>query len=222
MTAEEEKEYEDNLTPEEKEEFGKLGLEILHHVHINAIKNGDLKLSDEWDTVSRYFDNYRNNIRDDLYPFSVDYRPSVLKRARLFKREQEYEESILFYATWFEHWINGILMPGFYRNDFTQNDFKEIIRGTSLRIKYNHFPKLLGFPPINKRHISTVIDTCDLRNAYVHYKFPRVDETKDDDWHEALFIRVEKTVRYLNQYEKRVFFEGKSPMKIGIQEMLNK
>ncbi|MDF7802070.1 hypothetical protein P4C99_21540 [Pontiellaceae bacterium B1224] len=222
MTPEEEKEFEEKLTPEEKEEFGRLGLELLHYIHISAIRNGDLKLSDDWDTVSRYFDKYRDSLTGDQFPFTQDHQPSLLKRARTFKREFQNEESILFYATWFEHWINGIMLPGFYRNQFTQKDFKEFVRGTSLKIKYSYLPKLLGFPPINQRHISTVLETCDLRNAYVHYKFPRTDDSKDNDWYMALFNRIEKTIKYLKQYENKVFFDGHSPMKLGIKAILDK
>lgn len=142
----------------------------------------------------------------------TDYSNSILKHARQLRKKHDGENACLFYATWFEHWINALIFQFIVRKKlFGHNEFKELVRGMPIRVKYLCMPPLLGLPRIPEHHYNVVNDACDARNAYVHYKMTLVEIDqwcKEKTKWRKLFTRVERTVEYLKRYENKEVFSG--------------
>lgn len=67
--------------------------------------------------------------------------------------------------------------------------------------------RLLGLPPINRKHLKTISKTSELRNAYLHYKWkPSETEEKTEDEH---LLSIKGMIRYLRAYETKIEFQGK-------------
>lgn len=142
----------------------------------------------------------------------TDYSDNLLTLAQSFRRKADYENSCLYYATWFEHWINGVIMVCISKSGlFTQANAKDLIRGASLAAKFTCLPQLIGLPPIRKTHCDAVLHIAELRNSYVHYKFTLTDieewANESEKWKRSL-LRAAKSVRYLVEYKNRHIFRG--------------
>ncbi len=140
--------------------------------------------------------------------WSADFRQDLLNRARSFKRKRNSHEAILYYATWFEHWINGILIRRLRTLD--ERETCQMIRDVSLRGKFTWLLALVHEKRIPERHIKAVLQICDLRNEFVHHKYKMLDVDSDDEskkLNEA-HRSAEKSVRYLQKFEERHFFKG--------------
>lgn len=140
---------------------------------------------------------------------SRDFRPDLLKQARTLKRRNQLNEASLYYATWFEHWINS-----FYdrkANALDENEFRQMIRDVNLRGKFTWLMTLVVGRRIPDRHLRAVVRVSDLRNEFVHYKFKPVDVEKSEDEFEQLrqaHKAAEMAVRYLQEFETRHFYKG--------------
>jgi hypothetical protein len=139
---------------------------------------------------------------------SIDFKGDLLTRARSFKRSGKEHEAILYYATWFEHWINGILLRGLRSLD--ERERCQMIRDVGLRGKFSWMPAFIHGKRFPQKHINAVLKICDLRNEFVHYKYKMVDA--DDDSDESRFKEAHKmaesAIRYFLKFEERHFFKG--------------
>jgi hypothetical protein len=140
----------------------------------------------------------------------VDHRSHLLAHARRFVRLEEYELAILVYATWFEHWINAVFHKRALHFGLTSKDIRLCIRQTGLYAKFVLFPVLLKLPRLAESHVRTVNRCSELRNGFVHYKFSQTADTSGPEEEEdiKMTIACEKTVRYLNNYERLHIFKG--------------
>jgi hypothetical protein len=149
----------------------------------------------------------------------IDHRSSLLQQGREFARRGKAELAIVFYATWFEHWINSLLNRGGHHLGLRPKDIQLCLRYTGLEAKFVCFPLLLKFPRLAASHIATVRECSRLRNAFVHYKFPvtPMDEERKDL--QKALRASEKTVRYLCNYEDlHVFKRAKKWVKKLVQK----
>jgi hypothetical protein len=141
---------------------------------------------------------------------AIDHRPSLLRQARLFARGRSVEIGLMFYATWFEHWINGILTRKMHALDERQR--LQMLREPSLTGKFTWVLALVHGVHISALHLKTIARVAELRNAFVHYKFVMEDV---DAWQEGeseqstTLVRVERTVKYLRRLERRLFSDGR-------------
>jgi hypothetical protein len=136
----------------------------------------------------------------------VDHRTSLLQQAREFARRGEGEFAILFYATWFEHWIKALVNVRGHVFGLTSKEIKLCLRQTGMDAKFVCFPLLLKFPRVAASHITTVRECSDLRNGFVHYKFP-ISSEEEDERIKKVITASEKTVRYLCKYERLHVFK---------------
>lgn len=139
---------------------------------------------------------------------STDFRHNLLTRARTFKRGRNSHEAILYYATWFEHWINGVLLRGI--GSLREREANQMIRDVSLRGKYSWLLALTHGKRLPERHVKAILQICDLRNEFVHYKFKiaDVDSREEEERLRSAHGAAEKAVRYLQEFEERHFFKG--------------
>jgi hypothetical protein len=141
----------------------------------------------------------------------LDHTSTLLKRARRLREEGEFYFACLLYATWAEHWLNGLVSTAGQRRKLHTDEIAQIIRDTPLRGKLTWLLSLLELPRIADRHRNAVIRLMDLRNGFVHYKWQGKDDAmmdrEDEDFDRAV-TGFEATVKYLQGYMVRKIFSG--------------
>ena len=136
----------------------------------------------------------------------TDYTESLLRQARSYRRERSRELACLFYATWIEHTLNGFISSLARRMDFADNEITDIIRETSYKAKMSWMLRLFGRDSFNNSHINLIVKLMEVRNAFVHYKWkPESNQVRKET--EALLSRIERTVKYIQEYERRNLLE---------------
>lgn len=140
--------------------------------------------------------------------WSTDFKQDLLSRARNLKREQRDHEAILYYGTWFEHWINGVLIRRLHA--LNDREACQMIRDVGMRGKLTWLLALVHGKRIPLRHIKAVLHVCDLRNEFVHHKYKMFDIDSDHDEKKLKEAHrlAEQSVRYLKKFEELHFFKG--------------
>ncbi len=96
-------------------------------------------------------------------------------------------------------------------------DFRQslLTRARSLKRSRQDHDAILYYATHGKRiphrHIKAVLQVCELRNEFVHYKYKMVDVDKGDDDKNRLKEAqkmAEKAIRYLQKFEEQHFFNG--------------
>lgn len=142
---------------------------------------------------------------------SIDHKVGLLKQARIFTKQKAFEKAFLFYATWFEHWINGTLTRRLRPLD--ENGRRQMLRETSLKGKFSWLLSLIHKVEIPSRHLNTIVRISERRNAFIHYKFilSDIDKWKED---EAQFLadlnRAEQTVKFLKRFEAKLLLSDRA------------
>ena len=140
----------------------------------------------------------------EIIPEVPDLRPTILSEARAYARGTDPEIAILLYATWFEHWING-LMSNRGRHVPLSRGESECLLFSNLEAKYLSFPAIFGFPRIAQKHLRTILEVAAARNQFVHYKYRAHDINKDSPLKIRCTHAVKRTeavIRYLFRYER--------------------
>lgn len=141
----------------------------------------------------------------------ADHTTAILKRARPFCEDRDYYFACLLYATWAEHWLNGLISTGGQRRNLHPDEIVQIIRDTPLRAKLTWLLDLFGLPRIADRHRNALIRLADLRNGFVHYKWQGKDDAatnREEAEIEQAVTKFEATVKYLQAYMARKIFAG--------------
>ena len=188
--------------------------ELMAHFYREFIADGLLEVAGKSESEIRkdFARELRRFAKQQTIFMSIDHTPSLLENARYYRRRKSYEDACLFYATWFEHWINGILARKLANTGLlTRENFQVLIRGTNLRVKYECLPQLCNLPPIPAKHCSTVEIIAQLRNSYVHYKHTPGDinnwSAEDKRWARPL-TSASQSVHYLLKYEEKNIYHG--------------
>jgi len=135
--------------------------------------------------------------------FITDYTRDILKEAKKYRDKKMYELSCLFYAIWFEHFINDVIKTLAKKNKLTDKDLVEIIRNTNFTSKITWLLKLFKLPDIYYKHRRNMEKIIEFRNAFVHYKW--IGKKEDDLGKHKKDLRtivdsIDKTVTYLKKY----------------------
>ena len=115
--------------------------------------------------------------------------------------------ALLFYVTWFEHWINNLIHKRARELKLSDKAMKLLLRQTGFEAKLKCFPTLAKVPRIQERHIKAVLHCAELRNSFVHYKFEAQNDDKEEQYKRAI-TAAEKTVKYLTRFERRHIYKG--------------
>jgi hypothetical protein len=140
---------------------------------------------------------------------SIDYTEGILKAAR--GAEQAIVRLIL-YATWCEHWINGMLIDACQGKELHGDVATLLIRKLGPVEKASQGWNIVGLPEIDKADLQLLRQVFDARNRYVHYKFPAA-EVGSNEPRVALVDaaeKAEKLVSALLEYEDRTFHAGRA------------
>ncbi len=152
-----------------------------------------------------YFDGV---IKSGKYEFQLItvHHENILRQARHFVSLEQIQFAVVLYATWFEHWLNGMIASKRLKFKLSINEAAEIIREVSLRGKTSWLLDVLGYKKISQKHRNTILQVAEARNAFVHYKFKPSEDDKPDSEEsklKALLIEAERTIRYLKRYETK-------------------
>jgi hypothetical protein len=79
---------------------------------------------------------------------------------------------IILYATWVEHWLNGILLTRALARKVPYEQAQGLLREASARAKYSWVWTLLDLPPLSLEDLLSLQRLSDTRNQYVQYKWP--------------------------------------------------
>src|ERR1700722_1855988 len=91
--------------------------------------------------LKELFDHALNWSKQHPMLMSTDYKTSLLKHARTFAKQEAFETAFLFYATWFEHWINGVLTRRLRKLD--EDERQQMLWNTSLKGKFTWLLSLI-------------------------------------------------------------------------------
>lgn len=159
----------------------------------------------------QYLKRIRKYLNESQLLLVVDFRNNILKEARRFRETEQAELSCILYSTWFEHWLNYIIIIISKRKKISEENLLQMLRETNFRSKLTWIPILLGIQPLNNKHIKTMLHVVELRNLYVHYKYQgKIEEdnsTLEKDLNSTIST-IEKTIRYLNRYENKLIYQN--------------
>lgn len=195
-------------------EMKKLGESITQYLVTDAVLNFDIdprgksekELHKEILSYIKYIVTEKPKIE-----IIVDHRISILKESRRFLKQDKKEFACIFYAIWFEHWINNLIVIYGKRNRLQQEEIVQIIRESNARSKFSWILKLLEAPKLMEKHRLLVLRLFDLRNSYVHYKWKGNVDDEDDKQEKDLINtlgEIENTIKYFNQYESKYFYHS--------------
>jgi hypothetical protein len=140
---------------------------------------------------------------------SYDFKGDLLSAARRLKRTKQDNEAILYYATWFEHWINGVLIRK--NQALAERESCQMLRDVNLKGKFTWLLALVHGKRIPQTHVRAIMQIGELRNEFIHYKYRMLDVDQPDERKPKLlnaFRSAETAIRYLQHFEERHFFKG--------------
>lgn len=191
----------------------RLAEELAHSLLTAAVEDGRItvegKSEEELgnDFVKLLSDYFSTPGREIIW--ITDYRVSVLEQARLFHKAEEYRLACLLYGTWFEHWLNWLIVTAGKKRGLNAEELTQIIRDTPFRGKMTWMFPLLGLRHLPANHKNSIFKITDLRNSFVHYKWKGKDweaDRREDQESADSLASIEKTVKYLSHYESKYIF----------------
>ncbi len=144
--------------------------------------------------------------------FVVDYRSSMLDRAKEHMLKEEFELVYVFYAIHFEHLINVVIQAKFIKEGISNSTYKELVRRASLEDKFSWVLELLKLPHFNTNHWKTIKVISEKRNNFIHYKYqatPDDLEYEEKEW-KAIEKKLQLAITYSKSYQTRLLYGGKA------------
>lgn len=180
----------------------------------NAIRHGSLNIDGMTDdeafaAMSDYMKDLTEHSESESINFISDHTTSILKEARELVLRGQYEIAIILYATWLEHWINGLIISLISRRNMSEETKIQIVRDTNFRSKFTWLLELLDAPVIEETYFKAVLRASELRNGYVHYKWcpwPDGDSKSLETELKTAIDNLEPAIEYLLNYEKETLF----------------
>lgn len=140
----------------------------------------------------------------------IDYRIHILREARRYAQKKDYEFAILFYGTYFEHWLNDLIEYICRKQKLDRDLTQKAIRSLQIEAKITWFPKLFGYK-IHKPHANAVLEIMGQRNAFVHYKWKGEspdDWPKKEEETKELIMKAENAIKYLQMFKNKYLYKS--------------
>jgi hypothetical protein len=186
---------------------------ILTRTYEAAVRFGAIDPSNKTEEeIAQEFERYYESLAKDNGGFFIviDHSRDLLEQARHIAGKGKYTISALFYATWFEHWFNELTSAFGTRIGLNEDEIIQVIKDVPLRAKLTWLLRVFGLKPIHYTHRNAILKMFDLRNGFVHYKWKwrNVDhESQEDKDLEVAVSTIEKTITYLNNYQRKYVFK---------------
>ncbi len=191
----------------EEEKLGNVFFEKLVH---SLFKDGTLTISD-FDDEKKFLKKIKDINDKTEYQLVIDHTEDLLNTARKFNKNGNTDNAKIFYATYFEHELNGIIDELCMKKSISKKETNNIIRSVNLIGKLTWLPLLLGIPQIAIKHKNTILKLAGDRNAYIHYKHnPEPDEINENDEQKQQddIKEIEKTINYFKKYISRTLYKN--------------
>lgn len=193
-----------NLSKTEK----KLARTLVNGIAEQMLMNGVIEVRGKsYEEVEKLlYDKIRGWGKQRPMLMGTDHLPSLLRSARQFAKREACNDAILYYAVWFEHWINGLLQRRLHT--WSTAEVRAMLREVNIRGKLTWLLKLTHGIHIDKKHLRVMETIFCKRNEYVHFKWPLedVDQLKEEkSILTKLLSAAEGAVDYLRRLERRKF-----------------
>jgi hypothetical protein len=185
------------------------GSHLVSEVALTAIRRGELSLKGKSDEEAKA--DIANYIRailptSEFLPI-IDHTQYLLAEARNSLRERKLEAAAFFYVTYIEHRLNNIVNELCSTRQLSQSVVRTIVKETNIRAKSSWLLTILGANPFSKTHAKVLQDLVEVRNGFVHYKWPYVEDSTKEQV-AAKLQKAERLVRYLRAFEDRLLHGG--------------
>jgi hypothetical protein len=199
----------------EKRETIALGKEIRASITESLYFHGELKETDLGDPaiITRKIKNYFRRLKKNGEDISlvIDYQPSLLEEADRYVSQGNFELAYVFFATYFEHLINGVIEVKCAKEKIAHSTYKELIRKVSLEDKFTWVLEVLKMPDFNNLHWKTIKATSEKRNSFIHYKYqPKPNDLDDEKEWRKVEKNIKAAVKYSKIYQTRISYEGRA------------
>ncbi|MBK9386029.1 MAG: hypothetical protein IPN34_14555 [Planctomycetes bacterium] len=209
---------EESANPFELDEKGRtVAFEFVTHVILGLVAGG--RLEPRGKTRREFIHECRQALSEwqEIHgaPVSIDHTGSILADAQAEHSRGRLERAALLYATWFEHWTNGVVSSILQRKSLSEESTIAIIRKTQLDDKLSWLLEVLELPPISTAHRNRIRQCAEVRNAFVHYKWKPnsfLDEQREGEDRakvNSLLEEAEETVAYLESYRDIHVYGGR-------------
>lgn len=175
----------------------------------SLFKNGQITIEEFNDRAKLNKKLLKLNDKTD-YKIVIDHKEDLIETARGFFNKKDYSKSKLFYATYFEHEINDLIIELCEKKKIEKKVINDIIKSVNIIGKFTWLLLILGASKVSEIHKNIILKTADERNAFVHYKYnPEQDDIKDNETTILEeFKKIEKTITYLKKYKSKNIFNG--------------
>lgn len=194
-----------------------VGEVVVPQIALRLLRDGEIQVQGKPrdQIVSEVASYLRSALSERQMTFAIgtDHAVRLLPEARRFLRLQEYELSALYFATYFEHRMNWLLVQICEAKRIDTATIKQLLREASMRAKCTWVMVLLGYGAIPREKLKSLEDINEIRNAFVHFKWP----TETADVHISQRVReqtlaklkkAESIVRYLRKFEEAHLYNG--------------
>jgi hypothetical protein len=160
-----------------------LATDVLRDIFRSMIEHGSVDVGDRpADEVIDDFWHLMADLRRGATDYetpkwssTVDFRKSLRERAAVAAAEDDQWIAVTLYATWLEHFINGLLVTTLGRQGLSERTVKALIRKLDLITKATALWEIAELPPLSEEQLKVVEMTTNLRNTFVHYKWSGAD-----------------------------------------------
>jgi hypothetical protein len=196
------------LPEADRRRLREVGTEMVVSILTHAVLDGALVIEGKTDdeirqrideVVSAHLEAY-----DRPYGFIVNHLDSLLSGARRAFEAGDRGQSLILYATWAEHWINGLVQTRMESLRHPYETTRSVIRDVRFEGKLTWLVAVLGLPPIPEEARRALVRLAGDRNEFVHYKWPPLQEDGQlaiRRKHEETIAAVESYIGMLLEYE---------------------
>ena len=147
---------------------------------------------------------------------NLNYTDALLNEALDAVEHENALIAIIFYATWCEHWINGVITTLARRQGQSDAAIKKLIRKHNLFEKYTKVLDDLGIPRFDESIRDTLLTLAKQRNDFIHYKWEPfiVNDLASLKWFDdidQLLASMPAHIKTLKAYENHHVYFGVIP-----------
>lgn len=178
-------------------------------------KSGEITTEDFDDTAKLKKKLLKLNSKTE-YKIVVSHTEDLLKTAREFRDKDDSNKAKLFYATYFEHELNDLIIELTQKKNIDKKTTTDIIKSVTIIGKLTWLLSILGATKFSEIHKNIILKIADERNAFVYYKynpenndFKTTSQEKDNNLKKIEgFKKIENAITYLKKYKSRILFNG--------------
>jgi len=196
------------MSKKRDQEYARLGRDLVRGIIISAFEKGDISYGDIKNPT-----NLRDHLKkfststkkdDDLY-IVIDHRETILKDAKKHLVNGKYDYAKVFFAMYFEHETNHLLINLLQRRNMKEKTVKSIVQ-KSLNEKLTWILDLIGEKRPNEEFLKFLQPLSEDRNSFMHYKFAGKQANHDYSLTEKEKELLLKNVAYFRGFVSRSLY----------------